>query len=589
MNLHLHSVIPNPTRKKFWLRGLFVALSLCWVFAYLVGRAFYMNLSPWLAPFAILLFLAELHSISHLFGMFYSMWPRNYQSWPELNRSRHLQCNLFICVCGEPPEVLRKTILAAKETARVYNDEMNPIHPAVVTVLNDGKVAKKDNWHEIERMCSELRVRHIARDIPGGFKAGNINNGLAQTPTDDPFNTLVVIFDADFCALPEFLLEMTKPFVDKTIDFVQSPQRYANEKSWVARAAAAHQVFFFEHICPAKGYDNGLFLCGTNFAIRRSALDSVGGMDTEFIIEDYTTSLNLHLTGHKGVFMPKVLAIGMAPSSLKQYFTQQRRWSQGSFDATKYYLREMLFGPLTIKQKMHYLLSATYYLIGLRDFILMMAPLPYLFFGVSLIKPNHPWFMLFVYLPMVISNFVVYLRMFRAPLASLVLDVVSFPVFTAAFFASLVGNRIPFIVTIKKYEKENPLRVYKAQTVVGLALIVGLIYSATHFGFQNMGSYINYWWAFFDAFMLSLGFFLLVKENLNWGVWEADGAKKKYQSRPEPQTFVASPEFAKRFEDARTYRSHVSGVFHDSVTQDSPNVQPNPALLRIMKERAVEQ
>ena len=517
MNLQLHSVIPNPTRRKFWSRGLFVTLSLVWVFAYLIGRASYMNLKPWLAPFAILLFMAELHSISHLFGMFYSMWPRNYQTWPELNRSRHLRCNLFICVCGEPPEVLRKTIIAARETARVYNAEMNPIHPAVVTVLNDGKVAKKDNWREIEEMCAELQVGHIARDVPGGFKAGNINNGLAQTPTDDPFNTLVVIFDADFCALPEFLLEITKPFVDKTIDFVQSPQRYANEKSWVARAAAAHQVFFFEHICPAKGYDNALFLCGTNFAIRRSALDSVGGMDTEFIIEDYTTSLNLHLTGHKGVFMPKVLAIGMAPSSLKQYFTQQRRWSQGSFDATKYYLREMLFGPLTIKQKMHYLLSATYYLIGLRDFILMMAPLPYLFFGVSLIKPNHPYFMLFVYVPMVISNFVVYLRMFRAPLASLVLDVVSFPVFTAAFFSSLIGNRIPFIVTIKKYEKENPLRVYKAQTIVGLALIIGLIYSAAHFGFRNLGSYINYWWAFFDAFMLSLGFFLLVKENHELG------------------------------------------------------------------------
>lgn len=589
MNLQLHSVIPNPTRKKFWLRGAFVALSLCWVCAYLIGRASYMNLTPWLAPFAILLFLAELHSISHMFGMFYSMWPRNYQSWPELNRSRHLRCNLFICVCGEPPEVLRKTILAAKEAARVYNAEINPHHPALVTVLNDGKVAKRDNWREIESMCRELNVRHIAREIPGGFKAGNINNALAQTPTDDPFNTLVVIFDADFCALPEFLLKITRPFVDRTVDFVQSPQRYANEKSWVARAAAAHQIFFFEHICPAKGYDNALFLCGTNFAIRRSALDSVGGMDTEFIIEDYTTSLNLHLTGHKGVFMPEVLAIGMAPSSLKQYFTQQRRWSQGSFDATKYYLREMLFGPMTFKQKMHYFLSATYYLIGLRDFILMMAPLPYLFFGVSLIKPNHPWFMLFVYIPMVISNFVVYLRMFRAPLSSLVLDVVSFPVFTSAFFSSLIGNRIPFIVTIKKYEKENPLRVYKAQTVVGLALIIGLIYSATHFGFQNLGSYINYWWAFFDAFMLCLGFFLLVRENMNWGEWEADRKRQKFQSRPEPQAFVASPAFVKRFEDARTYRSYISGVFHDSVTQESANLHPTPPLPRRVKERVAEE
>jgi len=572
MKFYIHSAIPNPTRGKFWLRGICVGIALLWLTAYMIGRGSYMNLSPWLAPFAILLFVAEMHSISHLFGMFYSMWPRRYQTWPELNRSRDLRCNLFICVCGEPPEVLRKTILAAREAARVYNEAIHPHHSAVVTVLNDGKVAKKDNWEEIETMCAELEVRHIARDIKGGFKAGNINNGLQETPTDDPFNTLVVIFDADFCAKPHFLLEITKPFVDATIDFVQSPQRYANEKSWVARAAAAHQIFFFEHICPAKGYDNALFLCGTNFAIRRSALDSIGGMDTEFIIEDYTTSLNLHLTGRKGVFMPEVLAIGMAPSSLKQYFTQQRRWSQGSFDATKYYLRDIVFGPMTWKQKMHYLLSATYYLIGLRDLILMCAPLPYLFFGISLIRPNHPWFMLFIYLPMIVSNFVVYLRMFRAPISSLVLDVVSFPVFTAAFFQSMIGNKIPFIVTIKKYEKENPLRVYKAQTVLGLLLIAGLIYSARYRGFHNFGTYINYWWAFFDAFMLSLGFYLLVRENMNWGVWEAD--KKRASQHEQAVSQATIPNFANRFEEARLRRSYLGDVFGEYVTQEAANLQP---------------
>jgi len=572
MKFYIHSAIQNPTRSKFWIRGICVAIALLWLTAYMIGRFSYMNLSPWLAPFAFLLFVAEMHSISHLFGMFYSMWPRRYQTWPELNRSRDLRCNLFVCVCGEPPDVVRKTILAAREAARVYNEAIHPHHSAIVTVLNDGKVAKKDNWEEIEVICAELGARHIAREIKGGFKAGNINNGLQETPTDDPFNTLVVIFDADFCAKPHFLLEITKPFVDATIDFVQSPQRYANEKSWVARAAAAHQIFFFEHICPAKGYDNALFLCGTNFAIRRSALDSIGGMDTEFIIEDYTTSLNLHLTGRKGVFMPEVLAIGMAPSSLKQYFTQQRRWSQGSFDATKYYLRDIVFGPMTWKQKMHYLLSATYYLIGLRDLILMMAPIPYLFFGISLIKPNHPWFMLFVYLPMIVSNFVVYLRMFRAPVSSLVLDVVSFPVFTAAFFQSMIGNKIPFIVTIKKYEKENPLRVYKAQTVLGLVLISGLIYSARYHGFHNVGTYINYWWAFFDAFMLSLGFYLLVRENMNWGVWEAD--KKRASQHEQAVSQATIPNFANRFEEARLRRSYLGDVFGEYVTQEAANLQP---------------
>ncbi|PQV64320.1 Glycosyltransferase, catalytic subunit of cellulose synthase and poly-beta-1,6-N-acetylglucosamine synthase [Abditibacterium utsteinense] len=517
---------PRKRKALTFLQALGVTLSALWLCAYLVLRAYYINLNGWLAPFAILLFVAELHSIGHLSGMLYSLWPRTYESWPHPNRSRLLRCNLFVCVCGEPPEVVKDTILAAQEAARVFNATNHPIHAARVVVLNDGKVAAKDNWREIERICDSLGVKHIARTTPGGFKAGNINNGLVETPTDDPQNTLDVIFDSDFCALPHFLLEITKPFIDETIDWVQTPQRYQNEKTWVAKASAAHQIFFFEHICPAKGYDNALFLCGTNFAIRRSALDLVGGIETEFITEDYATSLNLHIIGRRGVFLPEVLALGMAPTSLKQYFTQQRRWSKGSFDTSKAYLKELLFGSMTWKQKYHYLLSATYYLIGLRDLILMMAPVPYLFFGISLIRANSLSFLLFIYLPMVIPNFILYLKMFRYPVKSLVLDVVSFPVFTSAFFQSLFGQKLGFVVTIKKYEKENPFAVYKTQTCVALLLITGLIYSATHFPFKGLGMGINYWWAVFNATFLVIGFLLIARENMSWGVWES-GDKEK--------------------------------------------------------------
>ncbi|HEX8834486.1 MAG TPA: glycosyltransferase, partial [Abditibacteriaceae bacterium] len=319
------------------LKRVYVLFGGLWLTAYFVFRFQYINMTPALAVFSVILFLAELHTILHLYGMFYSLWPRKYELYEEPNLDRNLRCNLFVCVCGEPPEVVRETIKSAMEAARFYNESINPIHSARVVVLNDGKVARKENWYQIQEICEELGVQHVARDIPGGFKAGNINNGLKQTPTDDPHNTLDIIFDSDFCAKPEFLVEIVKPFSDSTVDFAQSPQRYKNEETWVAKAAAAHQIFFFDHICPAKGYDNALFLCGTNFAIRRSALDAVDGIDTRYITEDYSTSLNLHLKGRKGVFIPRVLALGMAPTSLKQYFTQQKRWSKGNFDVTRQY------------------------------------------------------------------------------------------------------------------------------------------------------------------------------------------------------------------------------------------------------------
>jgi cellulose synthase (UDP-forming) len=499
--------IINLIKKTILIYGAFLIL------AYLFFRIQLINLSPVLVIFSILLFIAELHTITHFIGMIYSLWPRKYVRYININYDRNLTVNFFICVCGEPRDIVRKTIMAAKKSAETYTKTVLPHLKPRIIVLNDGFAAKKDTADDIKRLCAELRVYHIARKTSDGFKAGNINNGLAVFSALNTDQTIDIVLDADFSVVPEFLTEITKPFVDKSVDFVQTPQRYKNEVTWVAKAAAAHQIYFFDYICDAKAYDNALFLCGTNFAIRRSALLAVGGMDTRFITEDYATSLNLHMSGKKGVFIRKPLAYGIAPSSLKAYFSQQKRWSKGTFDTSFAYLRKIIFGPLTIKQKMHYLLSASYYLIGLRDCILMLAPLPYLFFGVSLIRQNTLTFLTLIYGPMLIYNFILYLLLFKEPVKSLVLDLISFPIFAGAFLQSLFGHNLGFVVTIKKYEKEHIFKVYKTQLEVILLLIIGLIVSTHTVALNATAAYINYFWATFDVLFLTLGFYLIVKEN----------------------------------------------------------------------------
>src|SRR5205814_1730470 len=187
-----------------------------------------------------------------------------------------------------------------KIAAEHYEKTVHPNHKQRVIVLNDAKGRGRENWYEVADICKELGVHHIAREKNTGFKAGNINNGLKEFPSDDPHNTIDCFFDTDFCAKEEFLLEILKPMADNSVDFIQSPQRYKSYATWVAKAASAHQIFFFDYICPAKAYDNALFLCGTNYAIRRSALMDVGGVDTNYITEDYATSINLHLAGKRG-------------------------------------------------------------------------------------------------------------------------------------------------------------------------------------------------------------------------------------------------------------------------------------------------
>lgn len=502
-------------KKKFFIK-LGVLYGLILTTLYTILRAYYINFTPHLVVFSVLLYIAELHTLILLFGFLYSLWPRKYKSYIRENNNKNLQINIFVTVCGEPIEIVSETIKHANKAAQYYSKIVNPQKAPRVIVLNDGFAAKKENWWKVRDFCERLGVYHIARETNEGYKAGNINNGLKLFPSDDPHNTIDCFFDSDFCAKENFLIEILKPLVDDSIDFVQSPQRYKNLNTWVAKAAGAHQIFFFDYICPAKAYDNALFLCGTNYAIRRKALLDAGGVDNRFVTEDYATSIKLHLLGKKGVFLPKVLAVGLAPMNLKEYFNQQTRWCKGCLDANGEYLKELLFGPLNLRQKFHYFVSTAYYFIGVRDLILVLAPISYLFFGVSLIRANTIQYLAFVYLPLITYNFLLFFVTFKNPVKSLVLDIVTFPVFAVAFLSSVFKRNLPFTITIKKYEKENPFKVYKIQLAVALILCTGIIYSfLAKRNYNPYGKFINHFWATYDATFLLIGFYLVVRENYN--------------------------------------------------------------------------
>jgi cellulose synthase (UDP-forming) len=499
--------------KKLLTKGLLLYGAVL-LFVYFVVRVQLISLSPYWIVFSVLLVIAETYTMIHFLGAVYALWPRKYEEYNAINENKDLLINMLICVCGEPAELLRDTIIAAKKTAEQYAEQVNPKTMPRVVVINDGYAAKKDNWQEVEKLCAELGVMHIARKTSAGYKAGNINNALQSLPTNDPHNTIDIVFDADFAALPKFLIEITKPFVNTKVDFVQTPQRYKNEKTWVAKAAGAHQINFFEHYCAAKAHDNALFLCGTNFGIRRSALNAVGGMDTRFITEDYSTSLNLHLAGKKGVFIKEPLAVGVAPSTLTAYFSQQRRWAKGTFDTSFAYLPQIIFGPLTRKQKMHYFIAATYYFIGVRDFILILGPLPYLYFNTSLIQASPAGFLAYIYIPMVLFNFLTYMLLFREPIKSLILHLISFPIFFSAFLSSVFKKKLGFVVTIKKHEQENVFVVYKSQLIIGAFLIGGFIFNMLNYKPSGTAAIINYFWTAYDVVCLTIGFGLIIKESL---------------------------------------------------------------------------
>lgn len=275
--------------------------------------------------------------------------------------------DVFITAYGEAPELVRTTMRAARDMEL----------PHRTWVLDDG------DSDVLADICAEEGVGYLRR--PGGAhaKAGNVNAALGRT--DGEF---VVILDADHVPEPDFLIQVLPHFQDAAVAFVQSPQSYVNRVNLVSTGSAEAQRIFYELVCPGKNHFNAAFCVGTNVMFRRAALDEIGGIATGSNSEDIWTSLELHKRGWKSIYVPLVLARGLAPQDVASYLKQQLRWASGGFEVL---LRGRLFrrgNGLTVDQRLQYLFTGLHYLLSVAMLMFIFLPAGYLLFGLSPIRAD---------------------------------------------------------------------------------------------------------------------------------------------------------------------------------------------------------
>lgn len=313
-----------------------------------------------------LLLGGELFHIAQTFGYFHTIWDRKPVAQP--NPRFMPPVDVYITVCGEPVDLVRKTAKAA----------MRMRYPRFrVYLLNDGFVARRSNWKDIRKLAAELGISCITRRKPGGAKAGNINNALTITK-----NKYVVVFDADHVPHPDFLVKTIGYFYNRNVGFVQTPQYYKNWRTNDITATAwQQQSLFFGPIMMGKNRLNSVFMCGTNMVFNRVAVEEAGGMCESNIAEDFLTSLFVHQHGWESVYVPEVLAEGLAPEDFLSYYKQQFRWTRGSLEVIFKYNPLFLSG-LSFQQRLQYLISASYYFSGVVVLIDAILPILFLFTGI---------------------------------------------------------------------------------------------------------------------------------------------------------------------------------------------------------------
>ena len=235
---------------------------------------------------------------------------------------------------------------------------------------------------EMKALCDELGVSYMTRPDNRGAKAGNINHALSRTTGE-----LVAVFDADQVPVRSFLRMTVGYFLDNPkMALVQTPHHFYNpdpfeRNLYLEDSVPSEQVMFYHVIQVGNDFWNSSFFCGSCALLRRTALESVGGIAQETVTEDAHTALKMHALGWESAYLAVPQAAGLATERYGYYVTQRVRWARGMIQILR--LDNPLFKRgLTLAQRINYFNAACHFLFGLPRMVYLLAPPLYLLLGV---------------------------------------------------------------------------------------------------------------------------------------------------------------------------------------------------------------
>ncbi len=364
----------------------------------------------------------------------------------------------------------------------------------------------------LKEFCAANGIVHVTRDNRKDAKAGNINNALKKHATGD----ICVVLDPDHIPEPNFLDPILPHFENPEIGFVQIVQSYYNTKETLVARGAAEQTFqFYGPMMMTLNSYGAVNAIGANCVFRREALDSIGG-HAPGLCEDMHTAMLMYSKGWKAVYLPEVLAKGLAPSNLTNFFKQQLKWSRGSFDLlVKVYPK--IFHKLTGRQKIHFGILPMHYLGGVITLINFLIPILSLLFSTTPWKGNIIDFFL-VLIPVAASSLLI--RTFIQKwviekkergfhLVGGLLHINTWWIYIVGLVYTLIDKKVPYLPTPKENEWNTNYKIIIPNAIVAVISIIAVVYGLR----QDFTPYslVMAGFAIFNAGIMLFGIYLTHK------------------------------------------------------------------------------
>ncbi len=204
-----------------------------------------------------------------------------------------------------------------------------------VIVIDDGS---KDSTAAVveELAANDSRIRLIRQENRG--KARALQRGLAEARHE-----LVVFIDGDTHSQRDTLSRLLEPFAQPEISAVSGHAKVGNLRTFIARCQALEYTCGFN--LDRRAYDRWNCITvvpGAISAMRKSAIENVGGLSLDTLAEDTDLTLSLHKDRARIVYQPAAIAWTEAPETVRTLARQRFRWAYGTLQCLWKH-RDMVF------------------------------------------------------------------------------------------------------------------------------------------------------------------------------------------------------------------------------------------------------
>jgi cellulose synthase (UDP-forming) len=354
-------------------------------------------------------------------------------------------------------------------------------------------VLDEDDDPRVQSLCARHGAIHFSRknvprwNQPGPpfqakTKAGNVNAWLFQHGVDYEFFTQM---DIDHNPAPDYLHSVLGYFRDHDVGWVQAPSVYANWEHWTARGASEQELVLQGPLQMGfYGFSNTPFIIGSHSTYRTSAMLQIGGMQPTRA-EDHLDTVVLAQHGHRGVYVPRVIARGLGPESLDVYLMQQFAWAysmvQVLFQYSPRYFKH--YGP---RSALQFLFVQTWYPLWAGSmFVLFVLPLYMLVVDRRMAAVGLGTFLVrYLLLMLTALGIWWWSRRWFQPKGLLlswrgmILQIARWPVVICAFLFVLLRIRRPYMITPKGLGKSRQGS-YSLRSHAPLLLLIGLSLGAS--------------------------------------------------------------------------------------------------------------